>query len=154
MAMQRSGSSLASLAVLASLASSPPHRNLHTTHPPCPNAFHPRSFVCSIYVVDGVQDCFARFETDEMGNFGRSLLDLNLAILTFGLSVQLQGATRWRCLFPSAREFLADYAVTIGVVASTLCSYTVQVRCRSSTSSSSTAARPLSLTPPPLTPFR
>lgn len=84
-------------------------------------------FVCSIYVVDGVSDCFARFDQGTMANFGRSLLDLNLAIVTFGLSVKLQSATQWRCLFPFARELLADYAVTIAVVVSTLCSYAVPI---------------------------
>ena len=84
-------------------------------------------FVCSIYVVDGVSDCLARFDQGTMETFGRSLFDLNLALLTFGLSVKLQGAHAWRCLFPAARELLADYAVTIGVVVSTLCSYAVPI---------------------------
>ena len=54
-------------------------------------------------------------ETDEMANFGRSLFDLNLALLTFGLAVKLQGAQSWGCLYPRWREFLADYAVTLAV---------------------------------------
>ena len=84
-------------------------------------------FVCSIYVFDGVTDVWRRLETQSMAEVGRSLLDLNLALVTFFVSVRLQGATRWGCLYPRTRELLSDYAVTIAVVSSTLCSYSISI---------------------------
>ena len=73
-------------------------------------------FVCSIYILDGVQGCVARFEAENMAEVGLSLLDLNLALVTFYVSVKLQGAPEWPCLNPRMRGFLADYAVTIAVL--------------------------------------
>lgn len=84
-------------------------------------------FVCSIYMFDGVHDVWERLETETMAKVGRSLLDLNLALVTFFVSVRLQGAHQWRCCYPRVREFLCDYAVTIAVVSSTLCSYTIEI---------------------------
>ena len=84
-------------------------------------------FVCSIYVFDGVTDVWRRLETQSMDEVGRSLLDLNLALVTFFVSVRLQGATRWSFLYPRTRELLSDYAVTIAVVSSTLCSYSISI---------------------------
>ena len=54
-------------------------------------------------------------------------LTSTLAAVTFYLSVKLQSATSWRFLFPNTRALLADYAVTIAVVASTFCSYSISI---------------------------
>ncbi|KAL1520700.1 hypothetical protein AB1Y20_022269 [Prymnesium parvum] len=84
-------------------------------------------FVCSIYLYDGISDVVHRFMVNNLENFAVSLFDLNLALLVFGLSVQLQGARRW-AFFPSKlRAVIADYAVTIAVVSATLCSYGLDV---------------------------
>ena len=71
-------------------------------------------FVCSIYLHDGVADVVHRFGESD---FGEALLETNLALLTFGVSLSLFGAPRWRILPPSVRAFLQDYAVTIAVLA-------------------------------------
>jgi hypothetical protein len=47
-------------------------------------------FVCSIYVFDGVHDVWQRLDLASMATVGRSLLDLNLALVTFAVSVKLQ----------------------------------------------------------------
>ena len=67
-------------------------------------------FVCSIYVFDGVHDVYARLTLDTMGQVGRSLLDLNLALVTFYVSVRLNGAEHWNFCYPRMRQFLCDCA--------------------------------------------
>ena len=52
--------------------------------------------------------------------FGEALFATNLSLLTFGVSAWLSGATRWRVLSASLRSFLADYAVTLAVIATTV----------------------------------
>lgn len=81
-------------------------------------------FVCSIYVHDGASDVYRRFNKDaSVEGFAVSLLDANLAILTFALAVKLAGARAWSYLHPAARGWIADYAVTIAVIAGTAASY-------------------------------
>ena len=78
-------------------------------------------FVCSIYVVDGVRDVLGRFD-GRPARFGAALFAANLSLLTFGASMWLSGARRWRFFPPGARAMVADYAVTIAVVLTTLAS--------------------------------
>lgn len=79
-------------------------------------------FVCSIYVVDGVRDVLGRFD-GRPAHFGEALFAANLSLLTFGASMWLSGARRWRLLSAGARGMIADYAVTIAVVLTTLVSF-------------------------------
>lgn len=81
-------------------------------------------FVCSIYVVDGVRGVFGRFG-GRPSQFGEALFASNLSLFTFGVSAWLGGAARWRLFSPGVRSFLADYAVTLAVVATTVASFVV-----------------------------
>ena len=76
-------------------------------------------FVCSIYVVDGVRGVLGRFG-GRPAQFGEALFATNLSLLTFGASAWLSSALRWRVLSVGLRTFLADYAVTFAVVATTV----------------------------------
>eukprot|EP00966_Prymnesium_polylepis_P216208 5004912-Prymnesium_polylepis.1 len=80
-------------------------------------------FVCSIYVHDGVSDVLGRFDDSSLGRFGDSLFALNLALITFGVSLWLSGATSWSVLPRRLRSLLADYSVTIAVIITTVVSY-------------------------------
>ena len=79
-------------------------------------------FVCSIYLHDGVTDIIKRFGQSP---FGEALLETNLAILTFGVSLLLFGAPHWSLLPPSFRSLLRDYAVTIAVLLAALATYLI-----------------------------
>ena len=76
-------------------------------------------FVCSLYVVDGVRGVLGRFG-GRPAQFGEALFATNLSVLTFGASAWLSSALRWRVLSVGLRTFLADYAVTFAVVATTV----------------------------------
>ena len=86
---------------------------------PDPNPNPKPNQVCSIYVVDGVRGVIGRFG-GRPAQFGEALFATNLSLLTFGVSAWLSGATRWRVLSASLRSFLADYAVTLAVIATTV----------------------------------
>ena len=42
---------------------------------------------------DGIADVYARYVADSLATFGKSLFDLNLALLTVAISIKLQGGT-------------------------------------------------------------
>ncbi len=83
-------------------------------------------FVCSIYLSDGVSDVSKRFSAPGVG-FGEALLEMNLALLTFGVSLLLFWAPSWGVLPMWARTFLADYAVTLAVVCAALVTAAITV---------------------------
>jgi len=80
-------------------------------------------FVCSIYVTDGITDVITRCDSSSLSAFGASLFSANLAAFTFALSLSLSGARSWSLFPPTVRVVLADYAVTIAVVATIAASY-------------------------------
>ena len=74
-------------------------------------------FVCSIYIEDGVSSVINRFLDADDTQFATSLFQACLAAGTFTIAIWFHGARTWACFGSCFRSFLADYAVTLAVVA-------------------------------------
>ena len=103
--------------LMASVAASEFSRHIRRLTPFTHDIF--ACFVCSIYVYDGATDLIARFRgSDAAPTFGEALSEANLAAVVLGVCLVLHRARCWTVLPKAVRGFVADYAVTLAVLAS------------------------------------